>query len=752
MTDDYAGKLVPSPRRDLSRSSDLIGRGRVLAKSLAAERTMRSVPRPVTYLMGHQSPVGHVTFTSDSQGVLTLARDNTLRCWRLPDGEEVDRVSVNGYLRKLVLSSNDERLALPLQGLALCPHERGAFTQEPYNGRLLLGAIFPSFALRPCDCTDHLPWAAAFAPTGDEVVVGGSDGFLSILDAHNGIELKRFSRGVLSKQHDDIRGDIHAVVFTPDGATVVAGDTFGYIRVWEAATGRLLRHLAGPGPRINGLAILPDRWLLVTDAEAIRVLTLEGDEVYSLPAPWQTASAPERTSLVVAPGGQFFLVRVEDDVSVHDSRTGHVKVHLAAPSSWRLSSWRLNDIALSNDGRKIASAEGHSVLEMWDNTGHLRRKVKWHEYFVHGRHLAFAPTGQYLFSGHQPEGVLHNLESGEQELLGPRVGLAHVKAVDFCSDARRLLIYGLHDVRRQRAITWDLVDQCVLHDCIIPVTVTRRRVLSPDGHLMAVLNSIQNAYAPIQVIRLNDGKQLPELRPPKSTVEDPLLPHEWITRGNEVEDVHFSPTGSHLLSTHRRAEELRLWCIGQTDELYHHSGPPQTELQSGRFAPDGRTVLGAWGNPDFLYIGVWDVVTGAEVASFASYDTGADTAKLAPDGEHVLFYSQYSADILALWNIRTQREVVRYEGYAGIAKVYDCASNLHRRRGVWFTPDGRYILVHGHDGMLRVWDVISGEEHFCVEEPDVELSEDVFERVAFTADGQQLHRVMRVPYVTIWEV
>ena len=61
-----------------------------------------------------------------------------------------------------------------------------------------------------------------------------------------------------------------AVVFAPDGNTLVSGSYQGRVRLWDAATRSALADLAGPGPEagaghrlfVHDLAVSPDgRWL-----------------------------------------------------------------------------------------------------------------------------------------------------------------------------------------------------------------------------------------------------------------------------------------------------------------------------------------------------------------------------------------------------------------------------------------------------------------------------------------------------------
>ena len=57
---------------------------------------------------------------------------------------------------------------------------------------------------------------------------------------------------------------VNAVAFSNDGRLVVSGGADNLIKLWDVATGRLIRTLAGHGDWINSVSISPDRTQLVS--------------------------------------------------------------------------------------------------------------------------------------------------------------------------------------------------------------------------------------------------------------------------------------------------------------------------------------------------------------------------------------------------------------------------------------------------------------------------------------------------------
>ena len=63
----------------------------------------------------------------------------------------------------------------------------------------------------------------AYSPSGERLVTGGDDGTVRIWDANSGKELRHFANG--SK-------GVTAIAATPDGKQIVTGGSDGVLRVW----------------------------------------------------------------------------------------------------------------------------------------------------------------------------------------------------------------------------------------------------------------------------------------------------------------------------------------------------------------------------------------------------------------------------------------------------------------------------------------------------------------------------------------
>src|ERR1700730_4634944 len=81
--------------------------------------------------------------------------------------------------------------------------------------------------------------AVAFSPDGTRVLSGSKDKTLKLWDAATGQLLRTFVGHT---------GEVTSVSFSPDGTRVLSGSDDGEdrrLRLWDAATGQLLRTFAG---------------------------------------------------------------------------------------------------------------------------------------------------------------------------------------------------------------------------------------------------------------------------------------------------------------------------------------------------------------------------------------------------------------------------------------------------------------------------------------------------------------------------
>jgi RNA polymerase sigma factor (sigma-70 family) len=264
--------------------------------------------------------------------------------------------------------------------------------------------------------------SVAFLPGDTTVVSGGRDGSVRLWDADTGRERRPPLRG----------GDFQAVVARPDtpGTVVSVGSDFvpakgkgaleaavqspATVRVWDAATGRELRHFAAPGGGVQGAAFSPDgKVLAAVGREDVTLWDFAtGTPLHRLPVrPTCVAYSPDGKTLAVeslagplslwaADGGKkicdlprektatgtYGLAFSPDGgtLAAGELEGGSVAIRLwrrgadgnlaaaaVLPTRHRDALWAL---AFSPDGQTLASAGANGTLCLWETaTGGERR-------------------------------------------------------------------------------------------------------------------------------------------------------------------------------------------------------------------------------------------------------------------------------------------------------------------------------------------------------------------------------------------
>jgi WD40 repeat protein len=271
--------------------------------------------------------------------------------------------------------------------------------------------------------------AAAFSPDGRTVLTGGFRNTLRLFEAAGGKELRTFAGGPdRTVVVDGDGGQVNAVAFAPDGQTALSGHVDGTLRLWDVASGLMLRLFRGPPFQVQAVAFAPDgrsalsggvdatlrHWDVATatvrqtfaarvgiDRVAIapngRVAATSGlgdARLWDLVTGFQIRIFTPY-ALATAPDGRFALV----------SSVGNVFTERDPGGLWELQAYklaqqksRINYYALSPDGKTLLAGVGDRPL-LWDltNARDIHRFQGHTKPFV--QVVAFAPDGRTAISG-----------------------------------------------------------------------------------------------------------------------------------------------------------------------------------------------------------------------------------------------------------------------------------------------------------------------------------------------------------------
>jgi WD40 repeat protein len=364
--------------------------------------------RPGTPLTGHSGPVIALAFSASGELASTSA-DSTVRLWSVGAHRELGAPLTGHAGTVLGVAFSPDGRTLASTGsdgtIRLWDARAGRRLGDPLPGRA--GAVY----------------SLALSRDGETIASGGNEGDVTLWHAGSDNELHR-----LMVAHG---GPVRSVAFSPDGQIVAAGTHNGDVALWNAASGSRVATLTGKRPVIavsfspdgrtlaagddNGAVTLWDVprhsvvGRLATHQSTVHsivfgsngMLVTAGDEAVEVWNPrnrvrlelLRASNAPVDTVAVSSDGR--VLATAGDDKTIHlwDLNSGIERGTLSG------STGAIYGVALSPDGHTVASAGADNLVRLWDTRtrSELGPPFPDHQDTVYG--MAFSPDGRTLFSG-----------------------------------------------------------------------------------------------------------------------------------------------------------------------------------------------------------------------------------------------------------------------------------------------------------------------------------------------------------------
>jgi len=543
--------------------------------------------------------------------------------------------------------------------------------------------------------------------------------------------------------------EVWGVAFSPDGSMLATGGGDNVARLWDAATGRLLRELKLHSQKINTVAFSPDGKTLATGAD---------DRLIGL---WEVESGKLLTKMIgsddavlkleFSPNGQWLASSTHSGVAdVFKLEPEPVFVPLNGHQT------TISGLAFSSDGRWLASGSDDSLVKVWrvpinylpGITQRCYRSwwpmVKTEEGVLK---LDVNIDGCYNVSAKPvPSRELATLKSHRDRVLA----VAFVPAGKLLASAGDDLTIKLWDTTN-----WREVASLTGHSQMI-----RAVAFSPDGQTLA-------SGSEDRFVKLWDVGTRREL----STIRG---------HGGKVYSLAFSPDG-RTLATASDDHTVKLWDMTTDAQAFTELTGHTDEVDAAAFSPDGKLAVTAG---DDKTIKLWDVASGRALKTLTGHDFWVQSVAFSPDGTrlasadrngHIIFWDTASGNqLLKLQAFQKDVFSVTFSPngqhlvVAGLddlkktdellfgIRILDSISgqlrasiigHKDRLRSVAYSPDGKLLATGGGDQLIKIWNAETGQELATL----AGHQGDVWS-LAFSPDGRTLASGSRDRTVRLWDV
>ena len=570
---------------------------------------------------------------------------------------------------------------------------------------------------------------------------------------------------------------VFSVAFSPDEKQIVSGDYDGYIKLWDAESGREIRTLLGHTDKVTSLSFSPDGTQILSGSDdgTIKLWELNtGREIRTF-----FGHTDEVSSVAFSPDGKQVLSGSFDNtVKLWDKETGN-EIRIFSGHEQNVSS-----VCFSPEGKQILSGSYDGTIRLWDiDTGQelqifsVQKKEVDANYFDLDRKQALLLEDNSF--------VLWDLGTGRQPQTFSGYLSYSFDLVKFSVEGKYVLLFLTND----DIILWDLETRQELQSFSWHESENNSGYLSPDGNQVLLLleddvitlwdiEASQELVAfspksyPADLIYLSsDGKYVlfaswwfnddiimwdmdtghrtfvyfhkEDITVAFSPDAKQILSGSWdgtitlwdidtghksktfLGHANSIHSVAFSPDGKRVLSG-SDDDTVKIWDIDTGQELRSYYGWVNSNVV---FSPSGSQILVCLsGNIKLL-----DTETGREARAFSSNAASVRSAVFSPNGKQIL--SSSYANTIKFWDIELGLEIRTFSGHTGIVP------------SIAFSPDGKQFLSGSWDGTVKLWDIETGLEGRTF--PGYNK---YFSTVEFSPDGSQIIFGSEDMTVSLWDI
>jgi WD40 repeat protein/uncharacterized caspase-like protein len=552
-------------------------------------------------------------------------------------------------------------------------------------------------------------------------------------------------------------GSISSKAISPDGRFIVTGGRNDYmVKIWDIASGRIVRNLSGHTDVVKTVAITSDARYIVSGSD---------DKTVKI---WDIRSGRQVRSFKVEPFAKLaYTARLRGEIS---------------------------DIDISPDGRLLAVTTDDEVPRIFDfSTGKERHALTGHSNTAW--RVDFSPDGKWLASGSTDDTVkIWDVKSGrEMQTLASEGNM--VTEVEFSPDGKFLAALVTAEkkawIRLWDSHRWKKIRDMAQMNEIWNMTV------SPNGKHVAV-NGKASGQLRQMLYDIRNGKKIREFKNHPYTSKGLFSPNgkslfttlitvdQWDVasgvkrrsfEGPQVDTIHsamFIPEKNHLIST---SEDTRqdLWNLalgGLYRRIKHEEGVTVSDLSS-----DGKFELTGFKTGKVV---LRDLDTNEIKYRVKAHNKLVHALSISPDGKW--FASGTTKGEVVLWKLDTgkkvrilkghQKKIIKNLAFSADGSLLASAC-WDKSVKVWSVPQGRLKSDFRHDEFvhnvaispdkrfvasvqsfiskgrqIKIWDPRTGELQYVLIDRDIGWSAGL----EFTPDGKHLAMGLSDGSIAIWKI
>jgi WD40 repeat protein len=486
-------------------------------------------------------------------------------------------------------------------------------------------------------------------------------------------------------------GEIHSVVFSPDGKKILTGSSDSTVRLWDMY-GTSLKTIP-VNAKINAVAISPDgnTFLTGSNDSTAAIWNLKGEKLHVF-----KDHKAEVSSVAFSPDGKSIITASWDrTVRLYDLKWNLIR-------EFKGHSGMIQTAIFSPDGKMILTGSRDNTARLWNVMngatievfdGHLSDVSK----------VAFSPDGTTILTGSRDRTVrLWDLSGNELQDYKGHTG--HVTSVNFSPDGKSFITASDDHTVRLWVLKGKAESKMFGHTGTISSvafsptkpkdTIAGKTFLTGSYDSTARLWNQDGEM--IKTFNINSKINSVAFSPDGNAIligSDDHMAGLWnndkknlvLFRGHSgrVTSVAFSNDGKYIL-TGSADSTARLWeTNGNLMKVFSgHTG----KVLSVCFSPDGKKIL--TGSDDST-ARLWDL-NGKHLQKFNGHTDLINSVAFSPTGDMVLTGSNDGTS--RLWTINTNNYIL----FGGHVDDVLCVA---------FSYDGKSIVSGSRDNTVRLWDL-----------------------------------------------